>query len=87
MRWSLGREENGEVEEEEGEVVMIFLIWEGDSTVRIFAPEGVGRLASSRERRSAVQTCGTDFGDEECRDHSAMQSFVPSPSFSPCGFD
>jgi len=82
MRWSFGGEEEGE-----GVVVMIFLIWEGDSTVRIFAPEGVGRLASSRERRSAVQTCGTEFGDEECRDHSAMQSFVPSPSFSPCGFD
>ncbi len=65
-RWSFGREEEEEEEEEgEGLVVMIFLICSGERTVRIFALEGVGRLDSSRERRRAVQTCGTEFGDEE----------------------
>lgn len=57
MRWSL-RGEDGM--EEEGEEVTIFTIWEGDKTVRIFALEGVGRFASSRERSKAVQTCGME---------------------------
>lgn len=86
-RWSLGREE-GVVVDVDVEYVeaTIFLIWEGERTVRMLELEGVERVDSRRERRRAVHTCGTEFGDEECRDHSAMQTLVPSLFPPPSSF-